>query len=245
MSISDKYSDEKLQMFVDDEMNSSDRAEMLEAINWDEQLSNRVWELVQLKDAVRLAYSEPPVPRHNTTDNNAATATPQGWLNAVAAVLLLAIGATGGWLLYPQLANLEESQTVAAVPQSQTEKIILHISKSDPKQFSAALAYAEKFLAEHESSNNQIDVVAHAAGLDLMRADVSPLKEQIVALMDRYDNVHFIACAGAIKMFTQKNGVAPDIIQGVGTDYTAFDHIVGRLQTGGWKYIKIESITEI
>lgn len=50
---------------------------------------------------------------------------------------------------------------------------------------------------------------------------------------------------GAIKMFTQKNGVAPDIIQGVGTDDTAFDHIVGRLQTGGWKYIKIESITEI
>ena len=243
MSMCGKYSDEKLQMFVDDEMNSSDRARMMEAINKDEQLSNCVCELVQLKDAVRLAYSEPPASSRNVTRNDAGS--PSNWFNAVAAALLLAVGATGGWLLYPQLASLESSQTIAAVPQQQTDKIILHISKSDPEQFSTALAYAEKFLEEHSSSNDQIDVVAHAGGLDLMRSDISPLKEQIIALMDKYDNIHFIACAGAIKMYTQKNGVAPDIIQGVGTDNTAFDHIVGRLQTGGWKYIKIESVTEI
>ena len=243
MSIDDNYSDEKLHMFIDDEMNSSDRARMMEAISKDEQLSNRVCELVQLKDAVRLAYSEPPASSHHVTRNG--TGTPSNWLNAVAAALLLAVGATGGWLLYPQLANLQGSEIVASAPQQHTEKVILHISKSDPEQFSTALAYAEKFLEEHASSNNQIDVVAHAGGLDLMRSDISPLKDQIISLMDKYDNIHFIACAGAIKMFTQKNGVAPDIIQGVGTDNTAFDHIVGRLQTGGWKYIKIESVTEI
>jgi len=243
MSIDDTYSDEKLHMFIDDEMNSSDRARMMEAINKDEPLSNRVCELIQLKDTVRLAYSEPPVSRHNAASSHSATLP--NWLNAVAAVLLLAVGALGGWLLYPQLAAIQGPANIAAAPQQQTDKIILHISKSDPKQFSTALAYAEKFLAEHESSNNQIDVVAHAGGLDLMRSDVSPLKAQIISLMDKYDNIHFIACAGAIKVFTQKNGVAPDIIQGIGTDDTAFDHIVGRLQSGGWQYIKVESIKEI
>jgi hypothetical protein len=78
-----------------------------------------------------------------------------------------------------------------------------------------------------------------------MRADASRIKDQIVAMMDKYNNVHFVACAGAIRMYTQKNGVAPFIIQGVGTDYTAFDHFVGRLLGGCWKYIIIESITEI
>jgi intracellular sulfur oxidation DsrE/DsrF family protein len=100
------------------------------------------------------------------------------------------------------------------------------------EQFAAALDYAEKFLREHEAQGHQVDVVAHAGGLDMMRADASPIKEQIVAMMDKYDNVHFVACAGAIKMYTQKNGVAPVIIQGVGTDYMAFDHIFGRLQRG-------------
>jgi len=244
MSMHDNYSDEKLQLFVDDEMNSSDRAKFMEAISNDDDLSNRVCELMQLKDVLRLAYSEPPKSAHDAARRDAAFQG-RAWLNAAAAVLLLAIGTLGGWTLYPQFGTSNEAVNMAAVQQPQGEKIILHISKSDPEQFTTALDYAEKFLTEHESQGHQVDVVAHAGGLDMMRADVSPIREQIVGMMDKYDNIHFIACAGAIKMYTKKNGVAPDIIQGVGTDYTAFDHIVGRLQTGGWKYIKVESIKEI
>ena len=242
MSTGDKYSDEKLHMFIDDEMNNSDRARMMEAINKDEQLSNRVCELMQLKDAVRLAYNELPESGQSTSHSDTAFLT-GNWLNAVAAVLLLAIGTLGGWTLYPQFGASNSSINMAAADQAQQENIILHISKSDPEQFAAALDYAEKFLIEHEAQGQQVDVVAHAGGLDMMRADASPIKEQIVAMMDKYDNVHFVACAGAIKMYTQKNGVAPVIIQRVGTDYTAFDHIVGRLQGGGWQYIKVEALT--
>jgi len=239
MSMGDKYSDEKLQLFIDNEMNSSDRAEFMEAISNDDAMSNRVCELLQLKDAVRLAYSEPPESAHAAAHRGTALPT-RTWMNAAAAVLLLAIGTLGGWTLYPQFGASNATTNMAVARQK--ENIILHISKSDPEQFTAALDYAEKFLTEHEAQGHQIDVVAHAGGLNMMRADVSPIKEQIVAMMDKYDNVHFIACAGAIKMYTQKNGVAPVIIEGVGTDYTAFDHIVGRLQTGGWNYIKVESI---
>lgn len=243
MSTDDKYSDERLHMFIDDEMNGSDRAEVMEAISKDDNLSNRVCELVQLKDAVRLAYSEPPrssyensqwSPSHNTG----------AYMSIAASVLLLAVGALAGWMSYPQLSG-QYGDVVASAAQHQSDKIIVHISQADPAQFSNTLAYTEKFLEEHKDSGDQIDVVAHASGLNLMRADVSPLKQQIVALMDKYDNVHFIACAGAIKMYRQKNGVAPDIIIGVGTDTTAFDHIVGRLQSGGWKYIKAETLSEI
>jgi len=243
MSMHDKYSDEKLQLFVDDEMNNSDRAEFMEAASNDDDLSNRVCELMHLKDALRLAYSEPPKSGHDASHQGNAFHA-RTWLNATAAVLLLAIGILGGWTLYPQFGTSNEAVNMA-VQQPQSEKIILHISKSDPEQFSAALDYAEKFLIEHEAQGHQVDVVAHAGGINMMRADVSPIREQIVAMMNKYDNIHFIACAGAIKMYTQKNGVAPVIIQGVGTDDTAFDHIVGRLQAGGWKYIKVESIKEI
>jgi anti-sigma factor RsiW len=95
MSVGDRYSDEKLQLFVDDEMNSSDRAEIMETINTDDDLSDRVCELVQLKDAVRLAYSEPPQSAHAAAHRGAALPT-RTWLNAAAAVLSLAIGTLGG-----------------------------------------------------------------------------------------------------------------------------------------------------
>lgn len=238
-----EYSDEKLQLFIDDEMNSSDRAEIMEAINNDKDLSNRVCELLQLKDTVRLAYSEPPQSAHATSRRNAHLHN-RVWLNAVAAVLLLAIGALGGWMFNLQFGTANNPASMAAAGQSQKENIILHISESNPEQFTAALDYAEKFLTEHEAPGHQVDVVAHFEGLNMMRADVSPVSEQIVALMDRYNNIHFFACAGTIKMYTQDNGTAPVIIEGIGTDYTAFDHIVDRLQTGGWKYIKIESLSE-
>ncbi|MEN8106836.1 MAG: hypothetical protein ABFS22_02390 [Pseudomonadota bacterium] len=243
MSSGDKYSDEKLHLFIDDELDGNDRAEMIEALRKDDELSNRVCELIQLKDSVRLAYDEPPRPV--TGKSNWSTSQKSStFLNAVAAALILATGMAGGWFLYPQFQGQNLPATVASAAQEQTDKIILHISKSDPQQFAAALDYTEKFLDEHDGSH-QIDVVAHAGGLDLMRADVSPLKDQIIALMDKHPNVHFIACAGAIRMFQQKNGIKPVIIEGVGTDMTAFDHIVGRLQSGGWKYIKVEKLSEI
>ena len=243
MSADDKYSDERLHMFIDDEMNSSDRAEVMETISKDDHLSNRVCEIIQLKDAVRLAYSEPPESSHANTKWSSSHNS-RSYLNIAASILLLAVGTLAGWMLYPQLSG-QYGDVIASAAQHQSDKIIIHISQSDPAQFSNTLAYTEKFLEEHKDSGDQIDVVAHASGLNLMRADVSPLKQQIVALMDKYDNVHFIACAGAIKMYRQKNGVAPDIIIGVGTDTTAFDHIVGRLQSGGWKYIKAETLSEI
>lgn len=240
MSTDDRYSDEKLNLFIDGELDERDRAEVLEAIQQDEELSYRACELMQLKDAVRLAYGNPPEPASSGSRWNPAM--PAGRImTAVAAMLLLAIGAGAGWLLYPLTGS--QVPALATAPVLQDEKIILHISKSDPRQFAAALDYVEKFLAEHDS-NDQIDVVAHASGLDVMRADVSPVSERILALMQKHDNVHFIACAGAIRMFQQKNGVKPVIIEGVGTDMTAFDHIVGRLQTGDWKYIKVEALAE-
>ena len=242
MNTDDKYSDERLHMFIDHEMNSSDRAEVMEAISKDDNLSNRVCELVQLKDAVRLAYSEPPSSSHENSQWSSSHNT-GAYMSIAASILLLAVGALAGWMSYPQLSG-QYGDVVASAAQHQSDKIIVHISQSDPAQFSNTLAYTEKFLEAHKNSGDQIDVVAHASGLNLMRADVSPLKQQIVALMDKYDNVHFIACAGAIKMYRQKNGKAPDIIRGVGTDTTAFDHIVGRLQSGGWKYIKVETLSE-
>jgi hypothetical protein len=43
--------------FIDDEINSSERVEIMEAITNHENLSYRVCELLQLKDTVRLDYS--------------------------------------------------------------------------------------------------------------------------------------------------------------------------------------------
>ena len=241
MNTFENIDDQMLGAFVDGHLDSAHSETVIKAMEEDPGIRERVYVLRRAKDLMKIGFGKACAPSRMERK-------PAFWRKytpAIAAMLVLAVGIAGGWLLQPVLSIHQHDATQAQVQVNQSEKIIVHISKSDPKQFATALAYTEKFMDEHKNDGHQIDVVAHASGLDLMRADVSPLKEQIIALMDKHDNVHFIACAGAIKMYRQKNGMAPDIIIGVGTDTTAFDHIVGRLQSGGWKYIKAETLSEI
>ena len=76
-----------------------------------------------------------------------------------------------------------------------------------------------------------------------MRADKSPFKAQVVAMMKHHSNVHFIACANGIRNL-RKLGIEPKIIGDIDTDKTAVDHIINRLQAG-WTYVKVDDIPEI
>jgi len=241
MIIFDKIDNQMLGAFVDGHLDPAHCEAVIKAMDDDSEVRERVYELRRAKDLMKLGFGKAIAP----SGKDPKTSFWGKCVPAIAAMLVLAVGIAGGWFMQPVLSGQQQAAFLEQAQVNQGDKIIVHISKSDPQQFADALTYTEKFLEEHKGGGHQIDVVAHASGLDLMRADVSPLKQQIVALMDKYDNVHFIACAGAIKVFRQKNGVAPVIIRGVGTDMTAFDHIVGRLQSGGWKYIKVENLSEI
>jgi intracellular sulfur oxidation DsrE/DsrF family protein len=56
-------------------------------------------------------------------------------------------------------------------------------------------------------------------------------------MMDRYDNLSFVACANSIKRLREQ-GVDVLLIDRTHTRETAIDHFIERLQQG-WTYIKI------
>ena len=129
------------------------------------------------------------------------------------------------------------------MPAPSSDRVILRVSESDPRQFSAALRYVENFQDNNPQPASQMEVVANAGGLDLMRADVSPFKAQVVAMMKNHQNVHFIACLNGIRKL-RRRGIEPDIIGDIATDKTAIDHIIDRLQAG-WTYVKVGTLPEI
>jgi intracellular sulfur oxidation DsrE/DsrF family protein len=246
MKDSDYLDDQLLGAFVDDEIDAGNREAVIKAMEADPGVRERIYRLRRAKDLMKLGFGNARAPSSDTGNKSG-----RGWklfsarMSASVAALAVSFGAGMlGHHYYGELETGNTNQAVAAVAQAQTDRVILHVSESDPKQFAAALAYTEKFLRAHESEGHQIDVVAHAGGLDMMRDDVSPLKAQIINMMEKHDNVHFIACANAIRIL-RKKGIETTIISGVNTDSTAFDHIVARLQSGGWKYVKVESLSEI
>ena len=132
---------------------------------------------------------------------------------------------------------------MAHVDQQRSDRVVLHISESDPDQFANALEHAERIVRRDTGFNARIDVVANASGIDLMRVGVSPFEDRIRELIRTKDNVFFVACANAIRAL-RAEGIEPTFMSGVKTNQTAFDHIIGRV-SDGWTYVKVESLPTI
>ena len=191
MIIDNNYSDEHLQAFVDNEIDLADRAEIMEAIRHDDELACRICELLQIKDSVRLAYREPELPAQ----------TQQHWkydwtaripFRAVAALLVFATGTMTGAVLQSHTTGLLpttiRSAGQAEAVQQEQKRVVLHISNADSERLDEALNDAEELLSTYKDHPElvQLEVVANAEGLKLLRADTSPYPERIRRLAELY-----------------------------------------------------------
>lgn len=235
-----------LSAFVDGQLDAQGCEAILGAMERDPNVRDQVYELRRAKDLMNLAFGDARAPtRLLPTDRDAGTPVHGGrrslWKSLAASVTLLVVGLGSGALGYYCSQKSGDAPPAMAARQA-GERVVLHISKSDPRQFAAALDYIEAFLKEHDKPGSQVEVVANAGGLDLMRAGVSPFEKQVADMIRRHDNVHFIACANGIRNLFRR-GEHPRFISNVDTGKTAVDHIVDRLQAG-WTYVKVDALPE-
>jgi intracellular sulfur oxidation DsrE/DsrF family protein len=192
---------------------------------------------------LRHAYRTPPPAPRSGKDRIGS----RGALNALAAGLLLAVGALSGWFGNERFISNAQSTvasydhtvqlTTAAAAQ---ENLLLHISSNDPSRMEAALSYAEQALANARRHNNKtfrLEVVANDSGIEMLRRDTSPFPQRIEALLSQYDNVSFLACANALRKLRER-GVKVELLPGTHSNNTAIDEIIDRLE-GGWRYLKV------
>ncbi|MCO6412992.1 MAG: hypothetical protein J5I92_09625 [Thiogranum sp.] len=237
----DDIDEQTLGAFVDGQLDAAQSSLVIKAVDKDPALREQVYQLRRAKDLMKLGFGD------------ARPASPSGvphkarpgrfGVGVAASVALLVTGFGAGSLGYYCTRYLDtDSSVMASLAQRQSDHVVLHINDSDPRHFMAALDYVDRFLEENTATGGQIEVVANAGGLDLMRAGLSPYEERVVAMINRRNNVHFIACANAINNL-QQQGIEPRIIRSVNTEQTALEHIVERLRSG-WTYIKVDSLPE-
>jgi intracellular sulfur oxidation DsrE/DsrF family protein len=225
-----------LHAFVDQQLAPEQGICVLAAMEADPAVREQICRLRRAKDWMRTGFADAqsqytgvgPKPRRNRLGL------------AVAASLMALAFATGGALVgygwgerQPPLLGWHEDP----------QHILLHLDDSRPATFAAVLDYAEAFLADQGARGNEVDVVANAGGIDLMRAGGSPYAERVKQLSQRYHNLHFIACANAIRNL-RKQGVQVTVLNEVNAGETAVDHIVKRLRSG-WSYIKVSDLPGI
>ena len=98
---------------------------------------------------------------------------------------------------------------------------------------------AEELLASYQDSPGkvQLEVVANAEGLALLREDASPYAERIHRMAMLYDNLSFLACSRTIEKLKLK-GIDVHLVPDAEIIPAALEKIVDRLHEG-WVYIRV------
>ena len=224
-----------LHAYVDGELSQPEQRDLLVRMENDETLRERVCDLRNTKEWVKFSFDAETAPTRSLPGGHSPL-----WsvpMLRVAASFLLALLAFGaGWFGH-SLQGQAPQQLALGTSGADTPHVILHISESDENRFIAVLDKAEQILQQYQDPAVQVEVIANAGGLDLMRTASSRHTDAVKRLIATYDNVRFIACSLELKKL-QEGGLDPTLIEGIHADQSAADYLIQRL-TEGWTYIKI------
>ena len=182
MSTTD-FSEEELNAFVDGELNASDQARVLQAIGRDASLQQRVAEYQRTQQLLRHAYGHPPVAQTRRV------LTPPRARQALAAGLLLCLGAASGWLLHDVGARHFAARSAKGV--------VIQVSEADPAKWEMALINARNVRKAYGDKPMNVEIVAYGPGLKMFHAD-SAVSAGLEAA--RNSGVKLLACGNTMSM---------------------------------------------
>jgi hypothetical protein len=241
----ESQSDEYINSLVDGELATDEREQAYRRIEEDAVFKARACETRTLKEMVKGAYSDlPPAPSLPTSLRSVNFGW---WPQAVAAVLMLALGLGGGWVTRGKLDKAPQVERIAGLPAGYQQvsfatrvdpsKVILHLDSDEPAHLEAALDLTERLLAQR-TADGRVELVANGSGLALLRQDISPYRERIARLADQHSNLTFVACGQTVARL-KREGVHVDLVPEAHVVSTsAVSEILHRLRDG-WVYVEV------
>lgn len=239
----DTFSDEYLNAYLDNQLGTAERAQLLDALRQDCELSARVCKLQKVKEMVQLAY-------HNFEAEQDIQPTPAHkpvW-PALAASFLLGMGLLTGWFAnnhfeqQPRLLDLAKAaQTYNTSATAQEEwRLVLHVDSSDPARFNIMLDETEQLLkaSAQQQQNVRIEILTNGGGLMLVEESDAPYTQRLQSLAKQYDNLGLLACQRALDSLKKDKGIELDLVPEASVVESAMNQVIKRQQEG-WAYIRI------
>ncbi len=238
-------SDEKLNLFIDEQLAKGEMDEIQEALLDDKQLRERVCQLRAVRELVAYAYDDAPRSRMDRRINTRSRFGASG----IAASVFLLMGALVGWFghtLAEQETGIASSRQVFEyythnIPASHAgRKIVVHVSTGDLMALKNALDETEQLLESYHDAGSpiSIDIIANKEGINLLRTGVTPYADRIEKMVNGNENVQFFACARSIDKAKKKEGRDFAMLPQAQIARPARELIPERLDKG-WIYIKV------
>jgi len=237
------YSDEHLNAFIDDQLGTSEKAELLDALRHDAELSQRVCKLQKIHNLVQLSYESIEVPEHYQMDKKPVEQSKLKWV--VAASVLLVVGTITGWYtneaVSPKnLYDLAEIKQHSGPAKNDKWQLMLHVSSANTNRLNLVLDEAESLLQEYAaaSKNLQLEILTNSEGIALVTNNQRLYNNRLQNLQAKYDNLVVVACGETLKRIQKTQGKPVDLLPRTSVVTSAIKQIVKR-QKQGWSYIRI------
>ncbi|HEB55716.1 MAG TPA: hypothetical protein ENI98_05310 [Gammaproteobacteria bacterium] len=243
--MSNDFSDERLNAFIDNEMDLAEKQRVFEAFRQDEALRKRACELQKTHDLIKLTYQSVNPPTSYQTPLR-SQARPWFLSNMVAATILVVVSSLLGWFghqaLTPNSSLLDLARAVQP-PQavnSGARKIMLHVSTSDEYRLNIMLEETEHLLKASRKNGEKVfvEILANGPGLKIVDNIGSAPARRLQKLQTRYDNLYVTACAQAIERLRITKGIKLDLIPNASVVRSSLSEVLKR-QREGWTYIRI------
>ena len=93
-------------------------------------------------------------------------------------------------------------------------KLALQISDASPEKMNAVLNVAANVSKYYSDKGDEveIEIVAFNAGLNMLRADKSPVLERLKSFKQGMRNVSFMACQNTLDSMTRHEGKEPPLV---------------------------------
>ena len=244
-------SDETLNALVDNEFPAAERSELLAHLQTDEVSKQRACEISHLKDRVKTAYSDIPQPTSQVKTGTAKHSVYRMIASVLFALVVFGLGFVGiNNSLNSEIPNPSAQRIVMLDPDGRGQKlsqnnseelrVVFHVSNTTRLNADELLDDIESLLKQSIQNNQQIrvEVVAHAAGLDLLRERLSTEKPRITAMSKQYPELTFVACLNTIDRIKREKGIDVKLISEAVSTLSGVAHVVMRQQQG-WIYIQV------
>ncbi len=128
-----------------------------------------------------------------------------------------------------------------ATEKAASHRIVVQVSQNDPERMNLALTNSENAIKYYNDKGESIaiEIVAYGPGLNMLRADTSPVKDRIKAikLSNIGGDINFSACHNT-QMAMQKREGHPITIIPEATVVPAGIVRLTQLEEQGWSYIR-------
>lgn len=237
------YSDEHLNSYIDDQLSTSEKAEILDAVRHDSELSQRVCKLQKIKNLIQLSYESMDVPTHY---KNKQVIKKQGYLKWFAAAsILFIVGSITGWVTHQSL-NQDKQTELTHLTQykalkniAEPWKVMLHVSTDDPIRLNIILNEAESLLKEYEDTSRklELEILTNNKGMTFVTDNGQSYSQRLQKLQSQHTNLILTACGETLKRISSTHKRLP-LLPTTKVVSSALNEIVKRKKEG-WTYIHI------